>query len=989
MRAPTDLPRRRRGSASRRRVLLVGAGLAVFFLIISLRGIAGFYTDYLWFDEVGLTRVWRGVLGAKIGLAIVFTLIFFVIVWANLAIADLLAPTFRPMGPEEQFIERYHEVVGARAGLVRIGVAALFALVAGPGAAGQWQSWLLFRNQISFGATDALFKRDIGFFVFELPFVKFVADWLFAATVIVLIVTAVAHYLNGGIRFQTPMQKVTPQVKAHLSVLLAVLALLKAVGYFLQRFELVYSSRGVVDGAGYTDVKAQLPALNLLILICLFGCALFLVNILRRGWVLPVIAVGVWALISVVIGAAYPAAVQQFRVQPTESTKERPYIQRNIVATQTAFNLRNTELRDFEARTDLTAADLEENQATIRNIRLWDPLIIKDTYKRLQEIRNFYQINDVDVDRYQLDGRDTQSLVSVRELNINGIPSPSWVNQHLVYTHGYGAVLTPSTGVAPDGNPDFRLSDLPAVGEPELRQPAIYYGQGVDGYAIVKTQQAEIDYTDADGTNHTTVYSGDGGVRMDSFVRQAALALRFGDMNPLISSLVTSESRAIYVRNIDERVRKAAPFLKFDSDPYPVLVEGRILWIYDAYTATSRYPYSQRADRSRLPASSDLRDINFNYVRNSVKVVIDAYNGKMVFYVVDPNDPIIKAYAKAFPGMFTDGSLVSDELRAHFRYPEDIFRVQTNMFGLYHITDPSDFYNRTDAWEIAQKPGVIGNAVPAGLSPTTPGGAPVQAREERMEPYHLLMRLPGEAQEDFLILQPFVPFSRDDSRKDLTAFMVAKSDPAEYGRLEAFVMPRATRIDGPALINARINQEPTVSRDITLLGTGGSNVKLGNLLVVPINQSLMYIQPLYVQASGTPLPQLKKVIVVVGDRVVMRDSLRESLEALFGTAPPTLERQGAGAPTEPGGPGTPVTPGPDGTPPTTTPPPVGATVASLLDQANARFTAADEALRRGDLAAYQRELEGARNLVRQASDAVAATSPAPPGDTTTTTIATA
>jgi len=986
MRAPTDLPRRRRGSTSRR-VALVVIGLALFFLVISLRGIAGFYTDYLWFDEVGLTGVWKGVLGAKIGLAVIFTLIFFAIVWANLAIADVLAPTFRPMGPEEQFIERYHEVVGARAGMVRLGVAALFALVAGPGAAGQWQSWVLFRNQASFGANDALFKRDIGFYVFQLPFVKFVADWLFAAVVIVLIVTAVAHYLNGGIRFQTPMQKVTPQVKAHLSVLLAALALLKAAGYFLQRYELVYSSRGVVDGAGYTDVKAQLPALNLLVLISLFACALFLVNILRRGWVLPVIAVGVWAMISVVIGAAYPATVQKFRVQPTESTKERPYIQRNISATRAAYNLKGTDLKDFEARENLTAADLEENQSTIRNIRLWDPLIVRDTYKRLQEIRNFYQINDVDVDRYPLDNLDTQALVSVRELNVNGIPSQSWVNQHLVYTHGYGAVLTPSTGVAPDGNPDFRLKDLPPVGEPAVRQSAIYYGQGVDGYAIVKTKQEEIDYTDTTGTNHTTVYSGDGGVRMNSFVRRAALALRFGDMNPLISSLVTSESRAIYVRNIDERVRKAAPFLRFDSDPYPVIIGGQIKWIYDAYTTTSRYPYSQRADTSRLPARSDLDNVGFNYVRNSVKVVIDAYNGKMTFYIVDPEDPIIKAYDRAFPGMFTDGSLVEPEMRAHFRYPEDIFRVQTNMFGLYHITEPSDFYNRTDAWEIAQKPGVIGPAAPPGLNPTTPNGQPVVAREERMEPYHLLMRLPGEEREDFLILQPFVPFSRDDSRKDLTAFMVAKSDPAHYGRLEAFVMPRDRQIDGPAIVNARINQQPEISQQITLLSTGGSNVKLGNLLVIPVNQSLIYIQPLYVQAEGTPIPQLKKVIVVSGDQVVMRDSLREALTVLFGSSPPTLERQGVGAP---GGPGTVPGVGEPGTgePPITNPPPTNGTIGGLLDQANAHFTAADEALRRGDLAGYQKELEAAKALVQQASEAARAASP-PPDTTPPTTKATA
>ncbi|MEA2828724.1 MAG: uncharacterized protein QOG43_3163 [Actinomycetota bacterium] len=986
MRAPTDLPRRRRGSTSRR-VALVVIGLALFFLVISLRGIAGFYTDYLWFDEVGLTGVWKGVLGAKVGLGIIFSLIFFAIVWANLAIADALAPTFRPMGPEEQFIERYHEVVGARAGMVRIGVAALFALVAGPGAASQWQAWLLFRNQTSFGANDSLFKRDIGFYVFQLPFLKFVADWLFAAVVIVLIVTAVAHYLNGGIRFQTPMQKVTPQVKAHLSVLLGALALLKAAGYFLQRYELVYSGRGVVDGAGYTDVKAQLPALNLLVLISLFACALFLVNILRRGWVLPVIAVGVWALISVVIGAAYPAAVQKFRVQPTESTKERPYILRNITATRLAYNLRDTDVRDFEASTSLTAADLEQNQSTIRNIRLWDPLIVRESYKRLQEIRNFYQINDVDVDRYPLDNLDTQVLVSVRELNVAGIPSQSWVNQHLVYTHGYGAVLTPSTGVAADSNPDFRLKDLPPVGEPSLRQPAIYYGQGVDGYAIVKSKQQEIDYTDATGANHTTVYSGDGGVRMNSFVRRAALALRFGDMNPLISSLVTPESRAIYVRNIDERVRKAAPFLKFDSDPYPVIIEGQIKWIYDAYTTTSRYPYSQRADTSRLPARSDLDGLGFNYVRNSVKVVIDAYNGKMTFYIVDPGDPIVQAYAKAFPGMFTDGDLVPAEVRAHFRYPEDIFRVQTNMFGLYHITDPANFYNRTDAWEIAQKPGVTGTALPAGLNPTTPGGAPAVAREERMEPYHLLMRLPGEEREDFLILQPFVPFSRDDSRKDLTAFMVAKSDPSNYGRLEAFVMPRARQIDGPAIVNARINQQPEISQQITLLSTAGSSVKLGNLLVIPINESLIYIQPLYVQAQGTPVPQLKKVIVVAGLKVVMRDSLREALTDLFGSSPPTLERQGAGAPSGP-----PVEGGGIETPPpgTGTPPPaVDATVAGLLDQANSHFTAADEALRAGDLGTYQKESDAAKALVRQAADAAHQAAPPATPDTTPTTRATA
>ncbi len=973
MRASTDLPRRRRSASGRIALVLIAA--AVFVVMISLRGIAGFYTDFLWFDELDITSVWKGVLGAKVVLGAIFTAVFFAIMWANLAIADLIAPTFRPMGPEEQLVERYHEVIGSRGGLVRVALAAVFALIAGPGVAGQWNSWVLFRNHVPFGATDAQFGRDIGFYVFQLPFLKFVVDWLFASFVIVLIVTAVAHYLNGGIRFQTPLQKVTPQVKAHLSVLLAVLALLKAVQYFLERYELVYATRGVVQGAGYTDVKAQLPALNLLVVISLFAVALFLVNILRRGWVLPVIAVGLWALVSVAVGAAYPAFVQKFRVQPTESTKEQPYIQRNIAATRAAFNLKDTKLNDFPASFDPNAADLAQNAQTIRNVRLWDPSALEETYKRLQEIRNFYQINDVDVDRYMIDGQPTQVLVSARELNINGIPSPSWVNQHLVYTHGYGAVVTPSSAVAPDGNPDFTLKDLPPEGVPRVEQPAIYYGQGVGGYAIVDTEQREIDYTEADGTNHTTVYQGGGGVRMDSFVRRAALALRFGDLNPFISSFVTSDSRAIYVRNIDERVRKAAPFLRFDADPYPAVVGGKLLWIYDAYTTTSRFPYSQRADTSRLLPQSEL-NANFNYVRNSIKVVIDAYSGKMTYYIVDESDPIAQAYRKAFPKLFTDGAAIEPELRAHFRYPEDMFKVQTNMFGLYHITNPGDFYNRTDAWDIAQQPGVVASAAPIG--PAAGANQPIRAKEARMDPYYLLMKLPNSEREDFLILQPFVPFSRDDSRKDLTAFMVAKSDPAEYGTLEAFVMPRTRPIDGPALINSRINQDPVISQQITLLSTAGSDVKLGNLLVIPVNQTLLYVQPLYVAAEGTPLPQLKRVIAVFGDQVVMENSLEEALTRIFGGSPETLEQQGASqqvgpTPSPPSGSQAPAQGG------------IDPDVVELLRQANAKFETANQALGRGDLAAYQRDINDARELIRRASESSGLPTSTGPSPTTSTT----
>ena len=978
MRAPTDIPARRRHPA-RGRIVLVLVAAALFLILVSLRGIAGFYTDYLWFDELALTSVWRSVLGTKIALGLIFTLLFFALLWANLAIADLIAPTFRPLGPEEQLIERYHDAVGQRAGLVRAAVAAAFALIAGPGAAGQWGSWTLFRNHVPFETPDALFGKDLGFFVFQLPFAKFVVDWLFASLVIVAIITTVAHYLNGGIRFQTPMQKVTPQVKAHLSVLMAVLAILKAVDYYLEKYELVYSTRGVVQGAGYTDVNAQLPAMQLLLGISLIAAALFIYNIFRRGWVLPVIALGLWAMVSVVVGAAIPAAIQQFRVQPTESSRERPYIDRNIRATTAGFGLRDVRMNPFEADNTITSAELDSNRSTIENVRLWDPdpEILGQTYNRLQQIRNFYRFNDVDIDRYVVDGRVRQELISARELNIDGIPSQSWVNQHLVYTHGYGAVLTPSSAVEPDGKPALRLKDLPPVGSPKIDQPAIYYGQVMSGYAIVNTNQREIDYSESDGTNHTTEYNGDGGVKIDSFLRRAALSLRFGDINPLISSFVTSESRAIYVRDIDERVRKAAPFLRFDSDPYPIIYQGKIQWIYDAYTTTSRYPYSQAADTNRLSPSSDL-NANFNYVRNSVKVLIDSYTGKMTFYVVDQADPVIKAWRNAYPKLFTDGVDLDPELRRHFRYPEDMFRVQTNMFGRYHISDANDFYNNTDAWDIAQEPGAVSAATPL-VPATNAAGQPTRAREPRMDPYYLLMRLPNETTEDFLLLQPFVPRSRDDSVKVLSAFMVAKSDPGNYGQLEAYVMPRNRQVDGPAIVNARINQQPEVSQQITLLNTAGSKVRLGNLLLIPIEQSLLYIRPLYVEAEGTPVPQLKKVIVVYGDRVVIRDSLREAMITLFpGSTPATLEQQGTGgtsppapAPPPPGGGATPL-------------PPTFTSINDLLGEATARFTAAEEALKTGDLAAYQRATNEAKDLVRRATEAARNTTGSPPTTTPTT-----
>ncbi|MGH9164580.1 MAG: UPF0182 family protein, partial [Acidimicrobiales bacterium] len=864
------------------------------------------------------------------------------------------------------------------AGKVRVAVAALFALLVGTGASSQWNNWLLFRNAVDFGgADDPQFGKDIGFFVFKLPFLSFLVNWAFVAIVTTAVITVVAHYLNGGIRLQSPGQRVSPQVKAHISVLLGLLALVKAVGYYLQRYELSFSTRGVVDGATYTDVKAQLPALELLIFISLAAAILFLANIRLKGWVLPAVGVSLWAFISVIVGAVYPAFTQKFRVEPAEIRKEQPYLVRNIAATRKAFGLTEVDRVDFAYDEKLGAEGLAANAETVRNIRLWDPQFVDDTFQKLQEIRGYYQFTDVDIDRYQLDGQVTQTIVSAREINPDDLPSQSWVNRHLSFTHGFGALVAPANAVTPDGEPAFTLKDIPPVGSPAItdRGSRIYYGESTGGYAVVGSKQREIDFQNKDGATRFNRYDGTGGVPLNSLVRRAAFALRFADVNLLVSSLITPQSRAVFIRNIGDRVRTAAPFLRYDSDPYPVVVAGRLSWIQDAYTTTTRYPYAQRASVDRVPSRSGLNS-SFNYARNSVKVVIDAYNGSMKFYVVDAKDPIARVYAKAFPKLFSPGSEISPELRSHLRYPEDLFRVQTNMYGRYHITDPDDFYNASDAWDISQDPGSGSPtaarqvATPGTASQGNQGGLVATAKELRMDPTYLLLRLPGETDTSFLILQPFVPRSKEDKQQNLTAFMTAKSDPDEYGRLQAFVMPRGEQIDGPALVDARVAADPTISREISLLNQQGSQVLLGNVQVIPIQNSLLYIRPLYVQSARNPLPEFKKAIVVFGDKAEMRDTLQQALVGVFGDAPATLEQPKPGEPAP--------TPGGDSGPA------VSATVQQLLGEAQTAYDAAKAALRNGDLAEYERQIKVVGDRLTKARQT---TEPAPAPATPTTVVA--
>ena len=880
------------------------AGLVVstfFVLMLSLRGLAGFWTDYLWFDALGHKGVFVSVFGAQLVLVALFTVLFFGILFTNLTVADRLAPPIRPPGPEEDLLRNYHLIVGRRRWLVRFLLSGLFALIAGFGVSDRWEEWLLFTNGVDFGVVDAQFGRDIGFYVFRLPFLSFVVGWVFATLIVTLVVTTMFHYINGGIRLQTTGERVQPAVKAHLSVLLGLIALVRAGDYWLAKFELTTSDRGAVAGATYTDVTAQLPAINLLILISLFAVALLIVNIRRRGWVLPTLAVGLWAFVALIMGNIYPAVIQNLRVEPAESEKEAPYIERNITATRVAYGLDSitkVQLADFDNR--VTATDLRANPGTVRNIRTLDPLVVQGTFDRLQGEREFYTFADeMDTDRYTIGGETTQVLLGTRELELN--ETRSWENQHVAFTHGYGVAMAPVSRVKGSGDPDFLVGNLPVSIDPTvdvvLDRPQLYMGEGLGGYAVVGATRDEVDFTDENQETQAVRYAdigGDGGVSMGSLVRRLAFSLRFGQLEPLISNFITDESRVFYVRDIRSRVEKLAPFLHFDADPYPVLVDGRIFYVVDGYTTTDRYPYSQPASVSELPRSSGLRH-SLNYVRNSVKATVDAFTGEVVLYVVDETDPMVAAFSSAFDGLFTPLSEMPASLVVHLRYAEDLFRLQSEIWGSYHVDDTENFYQRASEWAVSQDPGRTGEGA-ANVVLVDEQGFQVGTRQRRMAPYRTMVSLPegdGAAGDvtsidgstddaEFVIMRAYVPLDEDDARKELAAYLVGRSDGDRLGELVVY-RPPSSNFDGPALAEERIRNDEAVASLQTLLSQRGSSVLFGEMLLVPIEDSILYVRPLYVQAEGdSTVPELERVIVAVGEQVVMADSLQQALEELTG-----------------------------------------------------------------------------------------------------------
>ncbi|MGH3442111.1 MAG: UPF0182 family protein [Nitriliruptorales bacterium] len=907
----------------RRRLGLVVA-VVVVVLLLSATRLAGLFTDLWWFDDLGYRDVFTTVLLAQLGLAVAFGLALAVLIGANLFIARRLRPFFMPRNEREAIIERYRQMVDPYVPLIIVGVSLVFAFSAGGAVATQWDRYLLWSNGGDFAIADPQFNRDVGFYVFDLPWLSFVQGWLFTSLVLTLIITAIAHYLFGSIRPELPRDRVTPRAKAHLSVLLALVLAARGWGYWLDRFRLNFSPRGTVTGASYTDVHAELPALHLLLVVTAVAIVLVLWNIRSRGWLLPGAAIGLLILASILLQGIYPAAIQRLRVDPQELAREREFIERNLEATRHAYGIGEVESTRFTVEDDLGDEDVDEHQVTLNNVRLWDPPTLITTYKQLQAIRPYYEFADVDVDRYVIDGELRQVMVSTREMFSQGLESSAqtWQNLHLTFTHGYGVVASQVNTATSQGQPVFLARGIPPRGEAENLvpdEPGLYFGEDHDDYSIVRTGQDELDFEDSDtGEQVTTSYDGEGGVPVGTMLRRLAFALRMRDANLVLSDLIHDGSEIIFRRLVPERVQTVAPYLTLDGDPYPVVIDRRIVWVQDAYTTSADYPYSER---------SLFKGTTVNYVRNSVKAVVDGYHGTVTLYVVDPDDPVLQAWQQIFPESFASLSEAPEQLREHFRYPQDLFELQTMIYQTYHIPGPDAFYSKADAWERPPDAAAIAN-LPEGSTELP-----------LLEPYYLLMRLPGEGTEEFVLIQPYLA----RNKPNMIAWLAGRSDPGHFGKLSAVQFPSDQTILGPAQAQARIEQDPTISEYITLRSQAGSEVRRGNLLVIPIERSILYVEPLFIENPQARIPELAQVTVVMGDRVVMAQTLPQALEALLGEAPPAAGPVGDEEDQEED----------------------EFDEDAVLREIVELFRQADEALRNGDLAGYQRAIERAQALIER------------------------
>lgn len=939
MRVPENVPHRERGR--RRGIWLLLVLGVVLVLVLVLQGLAGFYTNYLWFHWTGLGTVWRTVVGTKVVLAATFVVIAFALLASSFWLVDKIAPRAMFMAPDTELVRRYQGIVGPHAFALRNALAAVVALALGIGTSAQWQHWLLFENPVAFGRTDPLFGRDASFFVFRLPFLEFLVDWVLVALLVTVVLSAVGHFLNGAIRLQGS-PRIEPRALAHLSLLLGLMALVKAWAYYyVDRFTLDLSDHGVVNGASYTDVHVRLPALTLLSMVALIAFVLLVFNVYQRNWTLPIVAVGLWAFVAIAVGVVYPALVQAFRVTPSQSTLELPYIERNISATRYAMGIGSVSERKFPANQDLTPTVLKQYSQTLDDAVLWDPSVVAPTFEKYQDIHSYYTLTSLAVDRYVIDGVLEPVVTAVRELETSALPNQTWADTHLVYTHGYGAVVAQANSATVDGTPDFVAGNLPPTSASKalrLREPGVFYAPGQDQYVVVQTRQPEVDYQAASG-NQSSDGRGSGGVPIGSFFSRAAFAIHLHDFNLLVSNLLTSRSRILPVTGVRTAVEKALPFLRVDAHPYAVVAHGQLFWMVDAYAVTNDYPYAQPAANGFLPAGSGLAG-SYDYVRDAVKVVMNAHSGAMRFYTVDAkSDPLIESYERAFPGLFQPMSKMNPALRQHLRYPQDLLMVQAAMYGRYHVA-PSEaalFYSESAAWDISQTSTSVDGEPSRPLEPG-PGGTVAS-----FTPVYELLQLPGERGPTFNAVEPLVPYAKTGSVPTLKALLVADSSAERYGSLESFVTPADVSIAGPGLANSEINSSATVSKQLTLLGQVGSVVSLGAVQILPIAGSLLYVRPLYVSSAQTQLPELRDVVILYGQQVVMAPTLDQALAELFGASAGSAPQASTGRPSRPSSSGASAAliPG---------------KVRKLVADAASAFAAGQKDLTKGDLGGYQHQV---------------------------------
>lgn len=870
---------------------------ALFAFTLLFPALAGLYVDYLWFTEVGYLGVFFTVLKTKIVLVALGTAFFFAIIAFNVKIA------FKNTLGEDRALSNF-----------ALTLILLFSLFIGYAASAGWELTLLYINSTPFELADPVFNRDLSFYFFALPFYRYLWSIFFYGFIAVAIICVLIYLLYGKplVRREPEYEEFTQQftiefprlsreAKAHLAALGGILMLALSLGYFLDRYSILYSTLGIVYGAGYTDVKVQLPLLTTLALVALAASGLFFLSMKKQDFRLPIAGV-VLLLIVGMLGNVLVGLVQKYRVEPDEFNMERPYLEYNIDFTLHAYDLEDVREVKFPAKYELSFEDIQRNNLTIDNIRLWDWQPLLRTYRQVQLIRTYYAFNDVDIDRYDVNGDYRQVMISPREFNFTALDekSKTWVNEHLVYTHGYGVAMSPVRFVSSEGLPVFYIKDIPPKSEIfEVKRPEIYFGELTRSFAVVGTTTEEFDYPKGEKNIYTN-YTGTGGIRLNSVFKRIAMAARFGTIKLLVSESLTPESRILIYREIRERAGTIAPFLRYDRDPYIVLSEGKLYWIHDAYTVSDKYPYSEPYG-------------DINYIRNSVKVVTDAYNGNVDFYVIDEEDPLIKTYMKIFPSLFKPFAAMPEDLKKHIRYPEDLFSIQAAKYAVYHMKDPRVFYNKEDVWE-----------VPTEL---------YEGNQIIMEPYYLITKLPGEEKEEFILLLPFTPRGKDN----MIAWMAARSDLPRYGERIVFIFPKEKLIYGPMQIEARIDQDPEISQLFTLWSQVGTRVIRGNLLAIPIEDSLLYIEPIYLRAEQPgALPELKRVIVAFGDRLTMQETLEASLAVIFGKEPgepPVIREEKS--------------------------------VAQLIEEAVEHYDKAQEHLREGNWAGYGEELQALREILEE------------------------